>query len=984
MSAITVAATYRIIEKIGAGGGGVVYLAEHLRLHKKVVLKADKRPPQYANQQALRQEVDVLKNLSHTYIPQVYDYFTEGDIVYTVIDYIEGESLDKPLKRGEKLNQPQIVEWACQLLEALCYLHAQPPHGILHADIKPANIMLTSQGDIRLIDFNIALALGEEGAVKVGYSHGYASPEHYGQSFGFGSGTIPTRQAGRRPNEMTEVMEPTEVLPPTELVEPTEVLPLTEVMEPTELLPENEQLPPTELLTEFQRQSTGSRSGSERLLDVRSDIYSLGATLYHLLTGVRPVDASEGRTIKPAVNYGCSQALSDIIAKAMAANPAERFQTAAEMLKAIEHLHQNDSRTRCLRHWQRIAAAFCMAIILAGGSLTWRGLSGMERLQTAYVLAEYSTNAMQNGDVQEALNKARESLARQFTAQGQRALVDALGVYDLADGYKVQKLLAVPSEPIKIAVSPNGQRAVVLCQNMFYVYDLSSGELLTELSAVGTVAADAVFINDDLLVYAGAAGVTAYDLAAEQQLWQGNPATKLTVSADGRRLAAVYQNDSLARIYDTTDGQLLHTVDFAGRTLQQPVNENFADTDDTLLVLNRDGSRLAVSFADGGLWVFEVANPENWLMIFDKSDFRHFEGGFAGEQSEYLAFAVQGGGQNVFAIIDVLAGAQTGGFQSGNPYHVQTDESGIYLSSENLLVQINPVSGEQNELAYTSADIKAFAVRNGVAALALTDNSLVFYANSHLISSCAEQFGTDFIGLGGEYAVVADRSTPDLQIWQLEHYPEAQLVAYDSTFVHDEARLSADWQTVMLFDFEHFRIYDLAGNVLAERNLPADKQVYDQQYRRADGNSYLEVIYYDGLVQKYSAADGSLLEGNQINPPNPSLDEEFLTESYRVEAPLHGAPKVYDRDSGNLLRELNSDAYLTYVTQIDNLLLTEYVAADGRRWGLLLDENLEEIAYMPGLCDYLDGEFIFDYYSGYLRTAKLYTLDELLQMAQDE
>ena len=62
MSAITVAATYRIIEKIGAGGGGVVYLAEHLRLHKKVVLKADKRPPQYANQQALRQEVDVLKN----------------------------------------------------------------------------------------------------------------------------------------------------------------------------------------------------------------------------------------------------------------------------------------------------------------------------------------------------------------------------------------------------------------------------------------------------------------------------------------------------------------------------------------------------------------------------------------------------------------------------------------------------------------------------------------------------------------------------------------------------------------------------------------------------------------------------------------------------------------------------------------------------------------------------------------------------------
>ena len=174
-----IADSYEILQQIGSGGGGVVYLGRHLRLGKLVVLKADRRDLT-ARPEVLRREVDALKNLSHTYIPQVYDFVAENGVVYTVMDYIEGESLDKPLKRGERFSQAQVIKWACQLLEALCYLHSRPPHGILHSDIKPSNLMLTPQGDIRLIDFNIALALGEEGAVRVGFSRGYASPEHYG------------------------------------------------------------------------------------------------------------------------------------------------------------------------------------------------------------------------------------------------------------------------------------------------------------------------------------------------------------------------------------------------------------------------------------------------------------------------------------------------------------------------------------------------------------------------------------------------------------------------------------------------------------------------------------------------------------------------------------------------------------------------------------------------------------------------------------
>ena len=157
-----IGSTYEIIGKLGAGGGGNVYLAWHLRLKKKVVLKIDKRRLS-TRQDFLRREVDILKELNHPYIPKVYDFFVEGEAVYTVIEYIEGESLDKALKRGERFSQAQVVRWAVQLLDALSYLHSPvhgtPPKGYVHSDIKPANLMRTQDGNICLIDFNIALAL---------------------------------------------------------------------------------------------------------------------------------------------------------------------------------------------------------------------------------------------------------------------------------------------------------------------------------------------------------------------------------------------------------------------------------------------------------------------------------------------------------------------------------------------------------------------------------------------------------------------------------------------------------------------------------------------------------------------------------------------------------------------------------------------------------------------------------------------------------
>jgi len=82
MASVIIAGIYELEKKIGAGGGGIVYLGRHTRLNKQVVLKADKRKLS-AGEEKLRHEVDLLKDLSHTYIPQVYDFVQVKDMVYT-------------------------------------------------------------------------------------------------------------------------------------------------------------------------------------------------------------------------------------------------------------------------------------------------------------------------------------------------------------------------------------------------------------------------------------------------------------------------------------------------------------------------------------------------------------------------------------------------------------------------------------------------------------------------------------------------------------------------------------------------------------------------------------------------------------------------------------------------------------------------------------------------------------------------------------
>ena len=79
---------------------------------------------------------------------------------------------------------------------------------------------------------------------------------------------------------------------------------------------------------------------------------------------------------------------------------------------------------------------------------------------------------------------------------------------------------------------------------------------------------------------------------------------------------------------------------------------------------------------------------------------------------------------------------------------------------------------------------------------------------------------------------------------------------------------------------------------------------------------------------------------------------------------------------------LEEDAFLTYVTQVGDLIITEYVSAQGERYGLLLDESCQVLACMPNLCDVTGDMLVFDYPSGNLRQCRIYSLQELMALAE--
>src|SRR5471030_3243039 len=154
LSAGTFVGPYKVLALLGAGGMGLVYLAEDERLGRKVALKF--LPPSTALDSEARsrfqQEARTSGSLDHPNIATIYEVGTFNGQLFIAMAFYEGETLKYRIARGP-LPLEQVLDMAQQMASGLAAAHTA---GIVHRDLKPANIMLTRSGQVKILDFGLA------------------------------------------------------------------------------------------------------------------------------------------------------------------------------------------------------------------------------------------------------------------------------------------------------------------------------------------------------------------------------------------------------------------------------------------------------------------------------------------------------------------------------------------------------------------------------------------------------------------------------------------------------------------------------------------------------------------------------------------------------------------------------------------------------------------------------------------------------------
>ncbi len=176
---------YRVVRALGGGGMKLVYLAEDLRLAGRRCALAEMvdsfTSPDMQQQAvaAFQREADMLAQLANEHIPRIFDRFSEANHHYLVMEYIDGMTLEDELRAdGGKLAPARMIDIALQILTTLEYLHNLDPP-VIYRDLKPSNVMVTSYGMAKLIDFGIARHFAPlTNATMIG-TQGYAPPEQY-------------------------------------------------------------------------------------------------------------------------------------------------------------------------------------------------------------------------------------------------------------------------------------------------------------------------------------------------------------------------------------------------------------------------------------------------------------------------------------------------------------------------------------------------------------------------------------------------------------------------------------------------------------------------------------------------------------------------------------------------------------------------------------------------------------------------------------
>jgi serine/threonine protein kinase len=271
---------YKVISKLGSGAMAVVYKAKQISLDRvvavKVLPKRFSEKPDYIRR--FFQEGKIAAKLNHNNIVQAIDVGEAGGVYYFVMEYVEGKTLYDDLSKGKIFVESEALDVIIQLAHALQHAHSQ---GLIHRDVKPKNVMINTEGVVKLADMGLAR---ETADIK-------AARSEQGKAFGTPYYIAPEQIRG------------------------------------------------------------------ELDIDGRADMYSLGATLYHMVTGRVPFDATTPSEVmrkhlkEPLIppdhlNTLLSAGISEVIEVMMAKNRQDRYANVEELLLDLEAIRKGQSPLR--------------------------------------------------------------------------------------------------------------------------------------------------------------------------------------------------------------------------------------------------------------------------------------------------------------------------------------------------------------------------------------------------------------------------------------------------------------------------------------------------------------------------------------------------------------------------------------------------------------------------------------------------------------
>ena len=326
---------YRIDSLIGAGGMGEVYRATDTRLHRTVAIKV--LPPERISdperKRRFLQEARAASALNHPNIITLHDIASDNGVDYIVMEYVRGKSLDKLIKpKGMPL--AEALGYAQQIACALAVAHGA---GIVHRDIKPPNVIVTPESQVKVLDFGLAKLVER--------APGAAEPSitDAGTVMGTASYMSPEQAAGRE-------------------------------------------------------------------LDHRTDIFSLGIVLFEMLSGARPFRGkSEVETMAAIINDPAPALeqpfeLQNILEKALAKDPKDRYQHAGDFALDLNRFRQRpaEARQQTAPKTPVLAWIACAALLLAMPVVWWTGHHAASTAQTAPAndvsITPFTTNLGYNGE----------------------------------------------------------------------------------------------------------------------------------------------------------------------------------------------------------------------------------------------------------------------------------------------------------------------------------------------------------------------------------------------------------------------------------------------------------------------------------------------------------------------------------------------------------------------------------------------------------